>query len=342
MPWTQARSAHTKACHAVSKCVLLFRVEENKGTISHSWRLGLLALGALLLSACGESHLTQARYSPQTTSAAYGQMPVVAESIQRNPDLWPTTAPSIYAESAIMVDARTGEVIYYKHPDVRRQAASTQKLLTALLITERGNLDGSFTIAASDTDAEPTKLFIKAGERYTRRQLLNAILVKSTNDAAEALARDHSGSIPAFAQDMNAKARQLGATKSNFVNPHGLPAPGQYSCARDLARIAFYAYRDPTIRSMVKMRGLNFRYSDGRVRYLETTNKLLAKLPMANGMKTGFTNGAGKCLIASASTGGRDLIIVQLGSKSSYVFDDAAKMLTWGMQQRRSYNVAGL
>ncbi len=284
-------------------------------------------------------------YPPAGLNSSYGQVgmtPMVAASTNRDPYLWPADAPAVYAESAIMVDARTGEVLYYKNPDQRRAAASTQKLLTALLVTERGNLDGQLTVAASDTRAEPTKLFLKAGERYSRRQLLNAILVKSANDASEALARDHSGSIPAFASAMNAKARQLGATKSNFVNPHGLPAGNQYSSARDLARIAFYAYRDPTIRSMVKMRGMNFRYADGRVRYLESTNKLLSRLPMANGMKTGYTNAAGKCLISSASYGNRDIILVQLGSKSKYLWDDSAKLLTWGMQQRRPFHVAGL
>lgn len=291
------------------------------------------------LTGCGGNE--RASYPVPGTQAPYGvpavPTPMVAGNpgVNRDPFNWPSTAPAVYAESAIMVDARTGEVLYYKNPDQRRAAASTQKLLTALLITERGNLDGTFAIAASDTRAEPTKLFLKAGERYSRRQLLNAILVKSANDAAEALARDHSGSSAAFAQAMNAKARQLGATKSNFSNPHGLPAAGQYSCARDLARIAFYAYRDPVIRSMVKQKGFNFRYSDGRVRYMESTNKLLTKLPMANGMKTGYTNAAGKCLISSASMGGRDIILVQLGSKSKYLWDDSAKLLTWGMQQRR-------
>lgn len=333
----------------MAKNVLLYSVDANNGKAK--WGLGILAAGAIaFLTGCsggaGGDIVALRSYQTPGVQAAYGPVsptPVVAGTggIQRDPYLWPSSAPTVYAESAIMVDARTGEVLYYKNPDQRRAAASTQKLLTALLITERGQLDRTFTIAASDTRAEPTKLHLKAGERYTRRHLLNAILVKSANDASEALARDHSGSTAAFARAMNAKARQLGATKSNFVNPHGLPAAGQYSNSRDLARIAFYAYRDPTIRSMVKQKGMNFRYSDGRVRYLEATNKLLSRLPMANGMKTGYTNAAGKCLISSASLGRRDIILVQLGSKSKYLWDDSAKLLTWGMQSR-SFHVAGL
>jgi D-alanyl-D-alanine carboxypeptidase (penicillin-binding protein 5/6) len=242
----------------------------------------------------------------------------------------PAGAPEIHARSAIMIDARTGRTLYEKNADSPRQVASTQKLVTALLVLERGDLDGRFTIAAQDTRVEPSRLGFKAGQSYTRRQILTAMMVKSENDAAAALARDHSGSIPAFARAMNRKAWSLGARSSHFVNPHGLPAP-QYSTARDMARIAFQAYREPALRRMMCLPSYTFVFSNGRSKTLEATNKLLGRSLIFNGMKTGYTNAAGRCLIASASSGGREVILVQLGSKTSYIFDDADRMLRWGL-----------
>lgn len=238
-------------------------------------------------------------------------------------------APSIYAQSAILIDARTGRTLWEKNPDMRRQVASTQKLLTALLVIERGNLDGMATVQAVDTYVEPTKLFVKPGQSYPRRSLLTAMMVKSSNDAAHLLARDHSGSVAAFAAAMNRRAAELGATSSYFVNPSGLPA-AQYSTARDVSRIAFAAYRSSDLRSMMRLPSYTFRYTTGGTKYLEATNKLLKRSLMFDGMKTGYTNAAGRCLVTSASIGGRSLILVQLGSKTRYIFDDAERVIRWG------------
>ena len=146
--------------------------------------------------------------------------------------------PRVRAVSVLVEDARTGEVLYEKNADAQRAAASTQKLLTALIVAEEGYLDQNVTVRTVDTLAEPVRLNIKSGDTYQRIDLLRALLVKSPNDVARCLARDNAGSIELFAQKMNAKARELGATHSNFVNPNGLPMPDQYSTARDLAIIA--------------------------------------------------------------------------------------------------------
>ena len=175
------------------------------------------------------------------------------------------------------------------------------------------------------------KLGIKSGETYQRMDLLRALLVKSPNDVARCLARDNAGSIEAFAQVMNRRALQLGAVHSHFVNPNGLPIPGQYSSARDLSLIARAAYANPTIRSIVCLPQLVFRYANGRTRELENTNKLLRRLPYCNGMKTGYTDGAGKCLIASGTRPGKDVIVVVLGDSSGRVWRDASALLSWGL-----------
>lgn len=243
----------------------------------------------------------------------------------------PNRVPNTRANSVMVVDARSGQILYDKNADQPRPAASTQKLLTALVVAETGYLDRQVTIEPVDTFAEPVKLNIRPGETYQRIDLLRALLVKSPNDVARCLARDNAGSIEAFAEKMNAKALQLGATHSHFLNPNGLPIPGQYSTARDLAIIARAAYANPTIRSIVCLPQLVFRYANGRTRELENTNKVLKRLSYCNGMKTGYTEAAGHCLIASGSRPGRDIIVVVLGDTKSGVWTDAASLLSWGL-----------
>jgi serine-type D-Ala-D-Ala carboxypeptidase (penicillin-binding protein 5/6) len=254
-----------------------------------------------------------------------------SESITAPTEYTPEGIPKTYAAAVIVVDANTGQTLYEKNADQFRAPASTQKLLTALIVAESGFLDHHVTVQPIDTRAEPTKLNIKAGDTYQRIDLLRALLVKSPNDVARCLARDNAGSVEAFADLMNRRAQQLGAVHSHFVNPNGLPVPGQYSTARDLALIARAAYANPTIRSIVCLPQLVFRFANGRTRELENTNKLLRRLPYCNGMKTGYTDSAGKCLIASGTRPGRDVIVVVLGDTSSRVWRDASALLSWGL-----------
>ncbi|HEX3420312.1 MAG TPA: D-alanyl-D-alanine carboxypeptidase family protein [Candidatus Udaeobacter sp.] len=253
------------------------------------------------------------------------------DTIAAPTEFTPDGIPKTSAASVMVIDANNGRILYEKNADQVRQAASTQKLLTALIVAETGFLDRPVTVQSVDGMCEPVKLGIKAGETYQRMDLLRALLVKSPNDVARCLARDNAGSIDAFAQVMNRRAVQLGAVHSHFVNPNGLPVPGQYSSARDLALIARAAYANPTIRSIVCLPQLVFRYANGRTRELENTNKLLRRLPYCNGMKTGYTDGAGKCLIASGTRPGKDVIVVVLGDSSGRVWRDASALLSWGL-----------
>jgi serine-type D-Ala-D-Ala carboxypeptidase (penicillin-binding protein 5/6) len=243
----------------------------------------------------------------------------------------PNGVPVTKAQSVMVIDAQTGRSLYEKNPDQARAAASTQKLLTALIVAERGYLDQTVTVQQVDTLAEPVKLNIRPGETYQRIELLRALLIKSPNDVARCLARDYAGSIEAFADVMNRKAQQLGATHSHFVNPNGLPIPNQYSSARDLSVIARAAYANPTIRSIVCLPQYVFRYANGRTRELENTNKVLRRLPYCNGMKTGYTEAAGHCLIASGTRPGRDVIAVVLGDSKAGVWRDASALLQWAL-----------
>ena len=243
----------------------------------------------------------------------------------------PGSIPKTSASSVIVINVSNGQVLYEKNADQSRAPASTTKLLTGLIVAETGELNRLVTVAQTDTFAEPVKLNIKPGEIYQRIDLLRALLVKSPNDVARCLARDNAGSIEAFAEKMNQRAAALGATRSHFVNPNGLPDVRQYSTARDLSTIARIAYANPMIRSIVCLPQLMFRYANGRTRELENTNKLLKRLPYCNGMKTGYTEAAGKCLIASGSRPGRDIIVVVLGDSHSGVWRDAGSLLAWAL-----------
>jgi len=239
--------------------------------------------------------------------------------------------PAIAARSAILFDANTGKILYKKNPDERRAAASTQKLLTALLVAEGGGLDEMVTIKSIDTDVEPTVINVRPGQRYSRLQLLTGLLVKSGNDVARALARDHSGSLSAFAAEMNAKMRELGGSDSNFVTPNGLPAKGQYSTARDMSRVARAAYRNPALRRIMNIKYYDFRFSSGKVLTLKNTNRVLRHYSFCNGMKTGYTVAAGHCLISSASYNGKDVISVMLGGTKAHIWEDSRDLLAWGL-----------
>src|SRR5215471_10721416 len=253
------------------------------------------------------------------------------DTIAAPTEFTPEGIPKTSAASVIVVDANSGKILYEKNADQVRAPASTQKLLTALIVAETGFLDRPVTVQAVDTMCDPVKLGIKPGETYQRMDLLRALLVKSPNDVARCLARDNASSVEAFAEIMNRRAVQLGAVHSHFMNPNGLPLPGQYSSARDLAIIARAAYANPTIRSIVCLPQLVFRYANGRTRELENTNKLLRRVPYCNGMKTGYTDGAGKCLIASGTRPGKDVIVVVLGDSPSKVWRDASALLSWGL-----------
>ncbi len=243
-----------------------------------------------------------------------------------------TKPPVVRAQSVIVVDADDGKVLYEKNPDAERPIASTTKLLTALLIVEAGNLNDDVIVDSNDTLCEPTKLDFKPGEHYSRYALLYALLVHSCNDVARCLARDNAGSIADFAAKMNLRASQLGALDSHFVNPNGLPSPGeeQHSTARDLAKIARAAYSNPLIRQIVGTKQIVFQYADGHTHEFTNTNKVLGRYPLCTGMKTGYTEAAGHCLVSSAASGTKTVIAVCLGDNKS-IWNDSQTLLMWAM-----------
>lgn len=243
------------------------------------------------------------------------------------------SAPSIAAPRAIVVDYSSGRVLFEKNARQRCAVASTQKLMTALCVLDNGNITRKFTITKSDTWVVPTKLGILPGQVYSRRALLGALLVRSGNDVARALARSVAGSEAGFSKVMNRKARQLGMRDSNFLNPHGLTQKGQYSTARDMAICARAAFGSPTLRGIMNTRAYTFRFSNGKTKRLENTNKVLKKLAYCNGMKTGTTRASGRCLVSSGTLNGRTAIVVVLGATSKTIWNDSEKLLRWALER---------
>jgi D-alanyl-D-alanine carboxypeptidase (penicillin-binding protein 5/6) len=205
--------------------------------------------------------------------------------------------------------------------------------MTALLVAERGGLEEPVRVAVPDTYAEPSMLYIKPGEVYPRLKLLQVLLVKSMNDVARCLARDNAGSVEAFADRMNQKAQQLGMANSHFVNPNGLPAKGQYSTARDMASLARAAYRNKALRSITCMKSLLWTYPDGHQKVFNNTNRVLSSLSACNGLKTGYTEASGFCLVSSAAAGSREVIAVVLGDKRDAIWTDSHRLLAWGLSR---------
>lgn len=285
----------------------------------------LLLLATAALTSCGG----ETRNGPYVENYPTRAAPPHSDGI---PSVAP---PQVFGESAIVIDARSGKVLYAKNADTIRPVASTQKLLTALVVLDHGSLSDKVTIQQSDTACEPTKLYLRPGEVYTRGALTKALVVKSGNDVARALARDVGGSQEGFAALMNRKAASLGMRNSHFVNPNGLPAQGQYSTARDIAIASRNAYRSSTIRSWTNTQKYTFQFASGRTKVLENTNKVLKRVPYCDGMKTGTTNRAGRCLVTSGTLNGRSAIAVVLKSNSRHIWDDSEKLLRWALESPR-------
>lgn len=290
-----------------------------------------LVFSASLITSCGGNPPPRPR--PLPGQAAQPAQPVNDGQPVRVAAIPTTPPPPIVGESAIVIDVVSGRVLYAKNADSPRAVASTQKIVTALCILDAGDIDKTVTIQPVDGACEPTNLGLKSGETYSRRELTKVLMVKSANDVARALARDVGGNQEGFAALMNRKAASLGMRNSNFINPNGLPMAGQYSTARDMAIAARAAYRSPLIRSFTATKSFTFRFNDGRTRVIENTNKLLKTVPYCDGLKTGTTNAAGRCLVSSGSLNGRSVIAVVLKSTTPNIWKDSSKLLAWALER---------
>jgi serine-type D-Ala-D-Ala carboxypeptidase (penicillin-binding protein 5/6) len=239
--------------------------------------------------------------------------------------------PAITAPSAIVVDATSGTSAYEKNADQRRPIASTTKLMTALLVLENAKLGDVYTAPRYRGLPAESKINLHAGERLTVADLLRGLLVYSANDAAETLAEGMSGSKASFVRQMNRRAVELGLTNTHYANPIGLDETGNYSSARDLAKLVIALRKFPFFRRTVDSPVVTLRTGD-RPRTLSNRNLLVRRFNWIDGVKTGHTLQAGYVLVASGSRRGVPLISVALGTPSEDARDtDSLKLLAYGL-----------
>ncbi len=242
--------------------------------------------------------------------------------------------------AALLMDVRTGRVLYARDIHRRWYPASTTKMLTTILALERFPEDATVTISPRAAAARRgTAIGLDAGEQWLMGDLIRAMLVHSANDAAVAVAEAVSGSVEKFAVAMNAKARQIGAQESHFTNPNGLPDPEHYSTAYDLALIARYALQNQLFAAIVRTPTWEFSRPGRPPQEFVNTNKLLRQYPGADGVKTGFTAAAGHTLIASATRDGWQLLAVVL--KDQEMYKDTEQLLDYGFTTFTPMVVAG-
>ena len=235
----------------------------------------------------------------------------------------PIKARAVSARHAYVLDAVSGRVLFERGADQQSLIASTTKIMTALIVCEQCNVLDRMRIPKEAVGIEGSSMYLKEGEILTLQELLYGLMLSSGNDAATALAIYCGGTVEGFAELMNDKARILGLTGTHFVNPHGLDAPGHFSTARDLAVLGAYAMENPIFARTVSAKQVHIGE-----RYLTNHNKLLWRVDGAEGIKTGYTQAAGRILVSSASREGRRLIAVTIDAPDDW--NDHAHLLEEG------------
>ena len=240
--------------------------------------------------------------------------------------------PTITAKSAIIIDATTGKVLYSKNAEEQRFPASTTKMMSLIVALEHGNLDDLVTASKNAASTEGSTLWLTPGEKLKMTDLLYGIMLISGNDATVAVAEHISGSVEKFAKLMTEKAHAIGANDTNFTNSSGLPDPKHVTTAHDLARIAAYGYKNPLFTEIIstKHKVIPWAGKDSD-RDLYNENRMLWLSEGGNGVKTGYTDAAGRCLVSGAKRNEMQLIAVVLDSET--MWEDSIALLNFGFDQ---------
>ena len=246
--------------------------------------------------------------------------------------VWADPVPPVIAgHAAIVLDAVSGKVLYEKACHARMSPASTTKIMTAILALENSKLTDTCTASARACKTPFGNLHLKPGETLDLQDLMCATILRSANDGAICIAEHVAGSVPKFARMMNAKAKEIGATDTHFVNPHGLYDRKHYSTAYDLALIARYAIKAPGFNDLVGTKSARIERSiNTKDVYVKNTARFLWRYEGADGIKTGYTKQAGRCFVGSATRDGWRLITVVLKSKDAG--KDTAAIMDYGFK----------
>lgn len=224
-----------------------------------------------------------------------------------------TNTPKVDAKGAILIDQKTGRVLFGKNENEPLPMASTTKIMTAILALEKGNLNDIVKVSKNATKAPPVKMKIKENEEIKLNDLLHSLMLQSHNDSAVAIAEHIGGSVENFCNQMTLKAQELGAKNTTFKTPNGLDAEGHQSTPYDMALITSYALNNEEFMKIINTNQLTFK-SNFSTYTVQNKNRLLSEYEGANGVKTGFTNKAGHCFVGSATRGDLTLISVVLAS----------------------------
>lgn len=221
--------------------------------------------------------------------------------------------PKINSRSAVVIDRKSKNIIYGKNENVKKAMASTTKIMTAMVVIQNTNLNNIVEISKKAAGTGGSRLGLKAGDKITVKDLLYGLLLRSGNDCAVALAEYVAGSVKEFSNLMNQNAQMLGLNNTHFVTPHGLDEEEHYTTAYELAILADYALNNEVFAQIVNTKSYTININKNS-KTLNNTNELLGNLNGVYGVKTGFTNGAGRCLVTSIKRGNLDVICVVLGA----------------------------
>lgn len=238
---------------------------------------------------------------------------------------------STQAEAAALIDVASGRILYAQQGEKRMRIASLTKIMTAIVAMEQGKLADQVTVGPNAYGKEGSSIYLKLDEKITLHHLLYGLMLRSGNDAAVAIAEHVGGSLEGFVWMMNEKARELGMDGSHFMNPHGLDHDEHYSTANDMAKLTAYALKNPIFQEVVKTQTKRVPNPDEKWDRIWTNkNKMLSLYKGSDGVKTGYTKLAKRCLVSSATRNGQQLAVVTLNDPADWV--DHSRLLDWGFQ----------
>ncbi|WP_019850967.1 D-alanyl-D-alanine carboxypeptidase family protein [Desulfitobacterium sp. PCE1] len=271
-------------------------------------------------------------------SLSLNTAPVYAQTMDTHQEPIPTPSLKITADAAVLMDAATGDILYDKNAHKQRPPASTTKIITAILGLELGKPDELVVVSEKAASVGESTIHLDPGEKILLYELVTGAMVKSGNDACVAIGEHIAGTEEHFIRLMNQKAFLLGARNTKFENTNGLPGKNHVSTAYDLALMARYGLQIPAFTSITRLKETEIHFIEPDFfMNLKNTNRLLWSYPYSDGVKTGTTNAAGKCLVAAATKDGRQLIAVVLHAPNR--FGDAQKLLEWGFDETETLNI---
>ena len=247
--------------------------------------------------------------------------------------------PNLNSRAAFIYDRNSKEVIYGKEENTKRKMASTTKIMTCMVVLENGELTDTVIVSKKAAGTGGSRVGLKTGDKVSVQDLLYGLMLCSGNDAAVALAEHVGGSVEGFADLMNEKARQLNLSSTHFVTPHGLDNEEHYTTAYELAIMADNALKNNTFSSIVGTKNITININ-GKPRNLSNTNELLGSMAGVYGVKTGFTNGANRCLVTSCKRENLDIITVVLGADTKkFRTQDSIKLINYAMNNYKEINM---